>query len=126
MIFISFATKMIKDKLHEIGILKALGTDSGTVSFIFGLQIVLVAVTTCILGTIGYSFLVDVSNNLLIVSLRGLTSSQLVLNLRFLVFHPVVVLRNYALILFLTIISMLIPLVKISRIQPVKIINDRE
>ena len=44
---------MIKDKLHEIGILKALGTKNITVGIIFGLQIALIAILTIILSTLG-------------------------------------------------------------------------
>lgn len=125
-IFISFSTKMIRDKLHEIGIMKALGTGNGTINFIFGLQIGLIALITCVISALGYYFLVEPANTLFVVSLREMVPSQLVLDLDVLVFIPKVVLRNIILIAVLAVISLIIPMSRINKIQPIKIINVRE
>lgn len=125
-IFISFSTKMIRDKLHDIGILKALGTNSAAINTIFGLQIGLIAVFTCLSAVLGYYFLIEPANNLFIISLREMVPSQLVLDLNVLVFLPKVVWETVALIAVLAIVSLLFPMSGISRIQPVKIINTRE
>lgn len=125
-IFISFSTKMIKDKLHEIGILKALGTNRGTINTIFGLQIGLIAVFTALVSVFGYYFLIEPANALFIASLREMVPSQLVLDLDVLVFIPKVVWENVILIALLSVISLVVPLSRIGRIQPVKIINSRE
>lgn len=125
-IFINFSTKMIKDKLHEIGILKALGTGRGTINVIFTLQIGLIAVFTCLVSAIGYYLLIDPANSLFIVSLREMVPSQLVLDLDVLVFIPRVVWENALLIFVLSVVSLAVPLSKIGRIQPVKIINVHE
>ncbi len=125
-IFISFSTKMIHDKLHEIGILKALGTDIITINVIFGLQIGLIALFTCLLSVIGYACIVEPANELFIVSLRQMVPSQLVLDLDVLVFIPGVAIENVILVVVLAIVSLLVPMAKIGRIQPVKIINNRD
>ena len=125
-IFISFSTKMIRDKLHEIGIMKALGTGSGTINVIFGLQIALIAVCTCLLSSLGYYFLIEPANDLFIMSLREMVPSQLVLDLDVLVFIPRLVLENGILIAALSVVSLFVPMSKIAKIQPVKIINNRE
>lgn len=125
-IFISFSTKMIRDKLHEIGIMKALGTGNGTINFIFGLQIGLIALITCVISALGYYFLVEPANTLFVVSLREMVPSQLVLDLDVLVFIPQVVLRNIILIAVLAVVSLIIPMSRINKIQPIKIINVRE
>lgn len=125
-IFISFSTKMIKDKLHEIGILKALGTDRATINVIFGLQIALIAVFTCLVSSLGYYFLIEPANDLFIVSLREMVPSQLVLDLDVLVFIPDVVMDNILLIWVLSIVSLVVPMSKIGRIRPVQIINTRD
>lgn len=125
-IFVSFSTKMIQDKLHEIGILKALGTGRGTINFIFGLQIGLIALCTCLVSGFGYYFLVEPANALFLVSLREMVPSQLVLDLDVLVFIPRVVLQNVILIALLSVVSLVIPMSRIGKIQPVKIINARD
>lgn len=125
-IFISFATKMISDKLHEIGIMKALGTGRKAISFIFGLQIGLIALVTCVASVLGYYFLIEPANDLFIISLREMVPSQLVLDLDVLVFIPQVAVENVLLIVVLAIISLVVPMSRIGKIQPVKIINNRE
>jgi ABC-type antimicrobial peptide transport system permease subunit len=125
-IFVTFSTKMIRDKLHEIGIMKALGTDRGTINVIFGLQIALIAVFTCVVSSLGYYFVVEPANTLFVASLREMVPSQLVLDLDVLVFIPEVVRDNAILIAVLSVISLAFPMSKIGKIQPVKIINSRE
>ena len=125
-IFISFSTKMIRDKLHEIGILKALGTGAGTINSIFGLQIGLIAVFTCLVSILGYYFLIEPANDLFILSLREMVPSQLVLDLDVLVFLPKVAAENALLIAVLSVLSLVVPMSIIGKIQPVKIINNRE
>ena len=125
-IFISFSTKMIHDKLHEIGILKALGTDRLTINIIFGLQIALIAVFTCVVSSLGYRLLIEPANELFIISLREMVPSQLVLDLDVLVYIPRVVWENVLLVAVLSIVSLVVPMAKIGRIQPVKIINNRD
>ncbi len=125
-IFVSFSTKMIRDKLHEIGILKALGTNRGTINFVFGLQIGLIAVFTSLISGFGYYFLVEPANTLFVASLREMVPSQLVLDLNVLVYIPEVVLQNVILLAVLSVISLVIPMSRIGKIQPVKIINTRD
>ena len=125
-IFVNFATKMIRDKLHEIGILKALGTNRGTINFIFGLQIGLIAVCTCLVSCAGYYLLIEPANALFLTSLREMVPSQLVLDLDVLVFIPEVVLQSVILIVILSVLSLVIPMSTIEKIQPVKIINTRD
>jgi len=125
-IFVSFSTKMIRDKLHEIGIMKALGTDRRTINVIFGLQIALIAVSTCVVSSLGYYLLVEPANTLFVASLREMVPSQLVLDLDVLVFLPKVVVENAILIAILSVISLAVPMSKIGKIQPVKIINSRD
>ncbi len=125
-VFVNFSAKMVQDKYHEIGILKAVGTNRGTINFVFGLQIFLIAVLTSLISGFGYYFLIEPANTLFLASLREMVPSQLVLDLDVLVFIPQVVLRNLILIGLLAIISLVIPMTRIGKIQPVKIINTRD
>ncbi len=125
-IFINFSTKMIRDKLHEIGIMKALGMDRSTLYVIFGLQIALIAIFTFLASTLGYYLLIEPANRLFILSLREMVPSQLVLDLNVLVFLPKVVAENAVLLIVLSAISLAVPMSRIGKIQPVKIINNRD
>ena len=125
-ILMNFSSKMIKDKMHEIGILKALGTKNNSIGVVFGLQVVLIALLTCVLSTVGYYFFIDIANDVLIESLKRLAPSQVVLDLDFLTFKPAVALVNCALVFALSLISLVIPMIKIKAIKPVKIIKAKE
>lgn len=127
MIFISFSVKTIKNKNYEIGILKALGTKNGSILRIFGLHVGLIALITCIISTVGYALLINLSNDILFKSMIELVpAGNIVLNLKFFTFMPKVMLFNCALIFVLAIISLIIPLIKIKLIKPVKIIKANE
>jgi ABC-type antimicrobial peptide transport system permease subunit len=122
----NFSSKMINDKMHEIGILKALGTKNNSIGIVFGLQVVLIAVLTCVLATLGYYFFIDFANDVLIESLKRLAPSSVVLDLDFLTFKPTVALVNCVLVFALSLVSLIIPMIKIKAIKPVKIIKAKE
>ena len=125
-ILVNFSSKMIKDKMHEIGILKALGAKNSTIGAVFGLQVALIAILTCILSTVGYYFFIDLANDVLIESLKRFAKSMIVLDLDFLTFKPDIAFINCALVAALATLSMIIPMIKIKAIKPVKIIKAKE
>ena len=117
---------MIKDKMHEIGILKALGTQNGTIATVFGLQVVLIAVFTCMLATLGYYHFIDLANDVLIESLQRFASSSVVLDLNFLTFQKDIARDNCILVFVLAIVALIVPMVKVKVIKPVKIIKTKD
>ena len=120
----SFSTKMIKSKMHEIGILKALGTKNSTIGAVFGLQVVLIAILTCVLSTVGYYYIVGVANDVLFESMKRFATGNVVVDLDFLTFKPEIAVENCILILALA--SLIIPMIKIKAIKPVKIIKAKD
>ena len=125
-ILVNFSTKMINGKMHEIGILKALGTKNGAIGTVFGLQVALIAVITCVLSVAGYYYVVGFANRVLIESLERLAPSSVVLDLDFLVFQPEIAVANCVLTGVLALISLIIPMIKIKAIKPVRIIKARD
>lgn len=125
-IMVNFSTRLIHTKMHEIGILKALGTQNNTIGTIFGLQIGLIAILTCFMATVGYYFFIDAANSVLLDSLKRIASHRIVLDLKFLTFQHNIALKDCLLIVALAILSLAIPLIKIKNIKPVKIIKTKE
>ena len=123
---VSFSSKIIRDKYHDIGILKALGSNNWTMIVIFGIQVSLIAVLTIIISTVGYYYLVSYVNDILVNALLKFTSLTILSNLEFIVFKPLVVLISVILIIVLSLISLVIPFLRIRKIEPVKIIKVRE
>lgn len=125
-ILVNFGSKMIKDKLHEIGILKALGTKNTTVGALFGMQVVCIALLTCILSTLGYFLFIGLANDVLMASLTSLAPSRILPDIDFLTFRPAIAALNCALICALSALALTVPLLKIRKVEPVKIIRARE
>ena len=125
-IMVNFSTRLIHTKMHEIGILKALGTQNNTIGTIFGLQIGLIAILTCFMSIVGYYFFIDAANVILVDSLKRIASHHVVLDLQILIFRPEIAVQNCILIFILAILSLAFPLIKIKTIKPVKIIKTKE
>ena len=125
-ILVSFSMKAINDKMHEIGIMKALGTKNGSVSVIFGIQVLLIALLTCALATLGYLVFIDLANTVLIESLRRIVPSKIVIDLNFLTFKPDIAGINCVAVLILSALALIVPMVKIYLIEPVKIIKAND
>ena len=125
-IMINFSSRMIKDKMHEIGILKALGAQNGTIATVFGLQVVLIAIFTCVLATFGYYHFIDLANDVLIESLQRLASSSVVLDLDFLTFQKDIARDNCILVFVLSVVALIPSMIKVKVIKPVKIIKTKD
>lgn len=125
-ILVSFSSKMVKDKYHDIGIMKALGSNNLSIVSIFGLQILLIIIVTGIFSSIGYYFFIGLANDILVESLIILAPSHVMLNIDFLTFDISICLINMVIIFVLGLVSLIIPMIKIMKIKPVKIIKVKE
>ena len=125
-ILTTFSIKMIRTKIHDIGIMKALGAKNRTIYSIFGLQLGLVSFLTCGISVLGYYLLVGFTNKVLLKSLSKLSSYASTLQTKFIMFNWGIALFNIALIVLVSIVSLVIPILLIRKIEPVKIIKVKE
>ena len=125
-IFMSFSNKMNKSKMHEIGIMKAIGAKNSHILSIFGIQVMLIALLTAILATVGYVFFIDTANTILTDAMIRFNPDQMISELQFLEFQPMVAIYNVLLIFALAFASLIPPMIKIKWIEPVKIIKAKE
>ena len=125
-ILMSFSSKMIKGKMHEIGIMKALGAKNSSIGVVFGLQVALIAILTCILASAGYFVFIDLANEVLVESMMRFNPSGVVLDLKFLTFQPKIAVENCILVGILALISLVLPMIRIKAIKPVKIIKAKD
>ncbi len=126
LILINFSSKMINDKIKEIGILKAIGAKNRTIGSIFGVQILLISLLTCILSIAGYFLFVNQTNDLLLNSLQTFATEKMIPDLTFLTFRVDIVVQNCVLVLVLAAISYIVPMIKICKLEPVKIIRSED
>ena len=125
-ILMSFATKMIRDKQTQIGILKSMGIGEPGLCAVFGTQILLIALGSCALSLVGYMALAGTANELLVRSLRELASGQMIPQLEFLAFDWGIAGQNCLLILLLSAVAFSVPMLRLRRLDPVKIIKARD
>ncbi|MBR3994595.1 MAG: ABC transporter ATP-binding protein/permease [Clostridia bacterium] len=125
-ILMNFASKMINDKMKEIGILKALGIGNRAIGAVFGIQIWLIALVTVILSVFGYSMFVNQANDLLINSLRMIAPEKIIPGLTFFDFRTDIVLQNSSVVFILALISYIVPMLRIRALDPLKIIRTEK
>ena len=125
-IITSFGVKNIKSKMYEVGVMKALGCKLSSFFVIFGLHTLLIAFTTIVVFVVGYVAFANVANHILLESLKAITPTKIMLGLQFIKFDWQLALINSAVVVFISIVSTIIPIILLRRIKPVTIIKAKE
>ena len=125
-IITSFGVKNIKSKMYEVGVMKALGCKLSSFFVIFGLHTLLIAFTTIVVFVVGYVAFANVSNHILLESLKAITPTKIMLDLQFIKFDWQLALINSAVVVFISIVSTIIPIILLRCIKPVTIIKAKE
>ncbi len=126
MILALFTVKLIKDKIHDIGILKALGTKNSKILELFLWQNLFIILSTLILFFVGYLLLANLCNDLIFTSLVNLSNKYFAFSFKVVSFDILIYLFDALLALGLAFISLFIPYLIIRKIKPVKIIKAKE
>ena len=125
-IITSFGVKNIKSKMYEVGVMKALGCKLSSFFVIFGLHTLLIAFTTIVVFVVGYVAFANVANHILLESLKAITPAKIILDLQFIKFDWRLALINSVVVVFISIVSTIIPIILLRRIKPVTIIKAKE
>ena len=125
-IITSFGVKNIKSKMYEVGVMKALGCKLSSFFVIFGLHTLLIAFTTIVVFVVGYVAFANVANHILLESLKAITPTKIMLDLQFIKFDWRLAFINSAVVVFISIVSTIIPIILLRRIKPVTIIKAKE
>lgn len=125
-IITSFGVKNIKSKMYEVGVMKALGCKLSSFFVIFGLHTLLIAFTTIVVFVVGYVAFANVANHILLESLKAITPTKIMLDLQFIKFDWRLALINSAVVVFISIVSTIIPIILLRHIKPVTIIKAKE
>ena len=125
-IITSFGVKNIKSKMYEVGVMKALGCKLSSFFVIFGLHTLLIAFTTIVVFVVGYVAFANVANHILVESLKAIAPAKIMLDLQFIKFDWRLALINSVVVVFISIVSTIIPIILLRRIKPVTIIKAKE
>lgn len=119
------SVKTIKESKYQIGVFKSLGMDDFTISYIFsGKNMIFSLISILLIIILSYPFLYLA--NILIVGSYSIFMKQSLPYLNIFYFHPLIFLFNFILIFVIVFICSVLPLMKLKRITPAKIVNNRE
>lgn len=116
----------IKKRYYEIGVLKSLGATTKDVGFIFSLQTILAGICITIISTICLLTLCNPVNSTISSNLIKFVNNKALSDLEILAIQPLTLIINAIVILIVTILSCVIPLIKLNKIKPKNIIANKE
>lgn len=116
----------IKQNAYEIGVIRAMGGRTGQLGGIFAIQTVFTGLIIAALTAIGNFLGVMLFNNVLIEGISKVVKAPGIEDLTILIYNPYIVLIDVGLVLLLTVISVVVPILAVRKIQPIKIIRARE
>ena len=106
-----------KFKQKEIGILRALGAKTSDIYKIFYLEIFIVGLFAFVISNVISYFSVLIVNNII--------SSNLFIHIKPVMFRVDTIYILFIVLMYLTIISFVIPLLKISKMKPIDLISSK-
>ncbi len=119
-----FSVKWIREKFHQIGIMKSLGASLNDITQIFLTKNVAIGIASILLTAIlSYPFLLLA--NTLIVKAYGAFMGRNILKLNIFYFHLDVFLVHFGIIALTVFAFTLIPLLIVKRVTPAKIVNNK-
>lgn len=125
-ILIRYGLKIVKDRMYEIGVIKALGGTTRSFVLIFGLQVVALGAMTCLFAFVGKNIFMDIANGILISSYQAIVDSYIVLDMQLLLVDSKVVLLDAVAVMGLSLLATVIPIIFLNRIKPINIIKAKE
>lgn len=125
-IIANYGIKLIRERKYEIGVLKALGMREVDLVIILGVQLLLFLILAIVLYILGSVIFIDLANDILIRSLLELAPGRFMMNIKILYINSSHFLTNSILTVFISMISFIIPLVKMRKLKPTQIIKAKE
>ncbi len=126
LLMVQFELKNIRDKMRDIGIMKALGARDIDLVIIFGFQVLIVALAMIALYIAGSFVFIGLANKVLVLSLSELAKNTVVLDVAFLAVKWKYILQNCVLALGIIVVSFLVPMLRLRYIKPTNVIKAKE
>ena len=126
LILVRYGRKTVKDRMYEIGVIKALGGKTRSFVLIFGLQIVTLGAMICLLTFAGAGAFVNIANDILIASWGSVIDSYIVMDMQILLIDWNTVLVDAGAVMLLSLFATVIPIIFLNRIKPISIIKAKE
>lgn len=116
----------INKNIYNIGICRSMGAHMGELGFIYSSQMVIFGILTIILSMICDFYSTGIINEIIVNNISKIISVSGVREIDYVVFNPAITTICTSLVVILTIVSILIPIYTIKKMNPVNIIKSRE
>ncbi len=126
LLMVQFELKNIRDKMRDIGIMKALGARDIDLIVIFGFQVLVAGLAMVVLYIIGSFVFIGLANKVLVLSLNELAKNTMVMDLSFLFVKWKYIWQNCVLACIIMIASFLVPMFRLRFIKPTNVIKAKE
>lgn len=126
LVLLNFGRKIVRSRVYEIGIIRALGGGKVEVLKVFLLQLLFASSLICVISIGGLFGISALANSILSSSLVKVTQNAAFKGMALLVANPTTFIVIVAVVILVTILSALIPLIMLSRIKPLNIIKSKE
>ncbi len=125
-LMIQFELKNVKDKMKNIGVIKALGGRDLDLIVIFGFQVLVTGLAMIALYIVGSFVFIGLANKVLVLSLSKFAKNTVVMDIAFLTVKWQYVLQNCLLALIILVLSFVVPMVRLRYIKPTNVIKAKE
>jgi len=126
LILMRYGLRIVKDRMYEIGVIKALGGKTRSFVLIFGLQVVFLGVLICLFSFAGMNVFMDIANDILISSYQAMIDSYVVIDMQLLLVDPKLALADAGLVMLLSLLATVTPIIFLNRVKPINIIKAKE
>ncbi len=126
LLMVQYELKSIRDKIKDIGILKALGARNSDLMCIFGFRIAVAGLLMAVLYILGSFVFIGLANRILVLSLNELVKNAVVMDLDFLIAKGGYLLGNCLLALGILLLSFVVPMLRLRSIKPTNVIKAKE
>lgn len=126
LILVRFGRKIVKDRIYEIGVIKALGGKTRSFLLIFGLQVVALGAIICLFTVLGAEVFVNLANDILIISWQSMIDSYIITDMQVLLIDKKMVFADVGAVMLLSLLATVIPIISLNRIKPIGIIKAKE
>ena len=126
LVLVGFAVKNVSGRTYEIGIMRALGASEGQMMGIFVLQTLFAGLLICAIEVAAQFALLTLTNSLLTASLAAFMHNGMFNGMTLLTYDPVISLLSLCAMAAITLLAVVFPLVKLSRIKPIEILRKKD
>lgn len=126
LLLVYFGVRSIRKNVYEIGVLRALGTQTHNLAALFALQMFVLGLIIAVISVPAMYLGAKVGNSLLVRGFVAYSGNYLANNVTIIRFRPVTALVGMLLIIVLSMAASVVPILALRRIKPRQIINSKE